>query len=225
MALAQHQSWVRSNRDQAAFAAGADVRVDLSQPLPVAQAGRLAKVPAVLDATPVVVADSATNAGSPLVALDPGRAAQIALLRPDQSPLPAAALFRKIQPSGTRPGVVLQGQAGVIRFTAALGPARLKLLPASVTITIDDGDGDAYQFPAGTLTADGRPHTLTVRVAAAGSQVVYPLRVTSIIVDYALPSARVAGRGDVPGPLGELRDRAAHCPAGGRAPRPMSCSR
>ena len=191
LALAQHQSWLRSNRDQAAFAAGADVRADLSQPLPVAQAGRPAGVAAVLSATPVVIADSATNSGSPLVALDPGRAAQVALLRPDQSPLPATALFREIQPAGIRPGVVLAGQTGVIRLTAALGPARLKLSPAAVTITIDDADGDAYQFPAGTLTADGRAHTLTVRVAGAGSQVIYPLRVTSIIVDYPLPSALV----------------------------------
>ena len=191
LALAQHQSWVRSNRDQAAFTAGADVRADLSQPLPAGQAGRLAKVPAVLSAMPVVVADSATNAGSPLVALDPGRAAQIALLRPDQSPLPAAALFRKIQPGGPRPGVVLKGQTGVIRLTAALGPARLKLSPATVLITIDDADGDAYQLTAGTLPADGRPHTLTVRVAGAGSQAVYPLRVTSIIVGYALPPTQV----------------------------------
>src|SRR5580658_1505505 len=37
LALAQHQSWVMSNRDQAAFAAGADVRADLGQPLPPAQ--------------------------------------------------------------------------------------------------------------------------------------------------------------------------------------------
>ncbi|MGH3254806.1 MAG: FtsX-like permease family protein [Streptosporangiaceae bacterium] len=190
LALAQHQSWLRSNHDQAAFAAGADVRADLSQPLPVAQADRLARVPAVLDATPVVVADSATNAGSPLVALDPGRAAQIALLRPDQSSLPVTALFRKIQPGGIRPGVVLAGQTGVIRLTAALGPARLKLPPATVTITIDDADGDAYQLPAGTITADGRPHTLAVRLAGASRQVAYPLRLTSIIVDYDLPSAR-----------------------------------
>ncbi len=191
LALAQHQSWLRSNRDQAAFAAGADVRADLSQPLPVGQADRLARLPAVVGATPVVVADSATNAGSPLVALDPGRAAQIALLRPDQARLPATALFRRIQPGGIRPGVVLAGQTGVIRLTAALGPARLKLSPVAVTISIDDADGDAYQLTAGTLTADGRPHTLTVRVAGPGSQVAYPLRVTSIIANYALPSARV----------------------------------
>ena len=33
LALAQHQSWVKSNRDLAAFTAGADLRADLSQPL------------------------------------------------------------------------------------------------------------------------------------------------------------------------------------------------
>jgi hypothetical protein len=193
LALAQHQSWERSNRDQAAFAAGADVRADLYQPLPAAQAGRLAALPSVLGATPVVIADSATNAGSPLIALDPGRAAQIALLRPDQSRLSATALFGKIQPRGIRPGVGLPGPDAVIRLTAALGPAQLKLHPATVTITVDDADGDAYQLTAGTLTADGRPHTLAFRVAGAQSQVIYPLRVTSIIVDYDLPPARVAG--------------------------------
>jgi len=191
LALAQHQSWVRSNRDQAAFAAGADVRADLSQPLPTGQTGRLAALPGVRDATPVVVADSATNAGSPLVALDPGRAAQIALLRPDESPLPAAALFSKIQPAGVPPGVPLRGPAGVIRLTAALGPASLNLAPATVTITIDDADGDAYQLAAGALPGDGRPHTLTVRVAPPGGDVIDPLRLTAITVDYGLPATAV----------------------------------
>jgi hypothetical protein len=190
LALAQHQSWVRSNRDQAAFTAGADVRADLSQPLPIAQAGRLATVPAVREAMPVVVVPSVTNAGSPLLALDPGQAAQIALLRPDQSPLPAAALFRKILPGGARPGVRLEGPTSEIRLTAAFGPATLNLAAAAVTITIDDADGDAYQLTAGTLPADGRPHTLSVRIAPAGGQVPYPLRVTAITVDYELPATR-----------------------------------
>jgi hypothetical protein len=109
LALAQHQSWVRSNQDQAMFAAGADVRADLSQPLTATLASRLATVPAVRGAMPVVVVPSATNAGSSLLALDADQAARIALLRPDQSPLPAAMLFRKIQPV-SRPGVSLGGR-------------------------------------------------------------------------------------------------------------------
>jgi hypothetical protein len=192
LALAQHQSWLRSNQDQATFTAGADVRADLPQPLTAAQAGRLAGVPAVRDAMPVVVVPSATNAGSPLLALDPGRAAQIALLRPDQSPLPPAALFGKILP-GARPGVPLGGPGAGIRLTAAFGPARLNLAAAAVTITIDDAAGDAYQLAVGTLPADGRPHTLTGQVAPAGRRVLYPLRVTAIAVGYELPAALAPG--------------------------------
>jgi hypothetical protein len=139
---------------------------------------------------PVVTVTSATNAGSPLLALDPSQAARIALLRPDQSPLPAAALFRKIRPGGMRPGVLIPGQPGAVRLTAAFGPAKLKLAAADVTITVDDADGDAYQLAAGALPADGRPHALTVPVAPAGSHVIYPLRVTAIAVDYFLPETR-----------------------------------
>jgi FtsX-like permease family len=187
LALAQHQSWVRSNQDQATFAAGADVRADLSQPLTAAQASRLATVPTVRGAMPAVVVPSATNAGSPLLALDASQAARIALLRPDQSPLPAAMLFRKIQPRG-RPGVWLGGRTAEIGLTAAFGPARLSLAPAALTITIGDADGDAYQLAMGTLPADGRPHTLTVRVVPAGRHALGPLRVTAIAVDYQLPA-------------------------------------
>ena len=188
LALAQHQSWVRSNQDQATFTAGADLRADLSQPLSAAQAARLARAPAERRAMPVVMVPSVTNAGSPLLALDPSQAAQIALLRPDQSPLPAATLFRKILPGRARPGVSLTGQTAEIRLTAAFGPARLNLAAAAVTITIDDADGDAYQLAASPLPADGRTHTLTVRVTPAGGHVLYPLRVTAISVDYELPA-------------------------------------
>jgi ABC-type antimicrobial peptide transport system permease subunit len=188
LALVQHQSWVRSNHDQATFTAGADLRADLSQPLSAAQAGRLARTPAVRGAMPVVVVPSATNAGSPLLALDSSQAAQIALLRPDQSPLPAATLFRKMRP-GARPGVSLTGQPAEIRLTAAFGPASLNLAAATVTITIDDADGDAYQLAMGTLPTDGRMHTLTARVTPAGSPL-YPLRMTAITVDYELPATR-----------------------------------
>jgi hypothetical protein len=190
LALAQHQSWTRSGADQAAFTAGADVRADLSQPLPAAQAGRLARVPGVHGAMPVVVVPSATNAGSSLLALDSGQAARITLLRRDQSPQPAAGLFRTLGPGGPRPGISLGDRTAGIRLTATLGPARLQLGPATVAITVDDADGDAYQLAAGTLPADGRPHTLTVRVAPIGGQVNYPLRVTALTVDYGMPAAR-----------------------------------
>ena len=193
LALAQHQSWLRSNRDQAAFTAGADVRADLSQPLAAAQAGQLAGIPGVGDAMPAVTIPSATSAGSPVLALDPSQAARTALLRTDQSPLPAAALFKKIEPAGARAGVALggpQGRAGQIRLTAAFGPASLHLAAATLTVTGEYADGETYQLAAGSLPADGRPHTLTVRAGPADRPALYPLRLTGITADYELPATQ-----------------------------------
>src|SRR6202034_3132035 len=47
LALAQHQSWARSTADQPASTPGADVRLDLANPLPPAATARLADAPGV----------------------------------------------------------------------------------------------------------------------------------------------------------------------------------
>ena len=41
-----------------------------------------------------------------------------------------------------------------------LGPASLGLAPATVSVSVEDADSDVYQLDAGTLPADGLPHTL-----------------------------------------------------------------
>ena len=57
---------------------------------------------------PVATFPQATT-DSEVLALDSGQAADVTLLRADQSPLPAAALFGKIAPPGPPPGVTLPG--------------------------------------------------------------------------------------------------------------------
>ena len=79
------------------------------------------------------------------------------LLRSDQSPLPAAELFGTISPAGPASGVTLPGRTGEVQLTAVLGPASLGLAPATVSVSVEDADGDVYQLDAGTLPADGRP--------------------------------------------------------------------
>ena len=97
LALAQRQSWTRSDHDQAAFGAGADVRVETSQPLSAAQAAALVQLPGVRHAMPVATfAETAT--GGETLAIGSAQAANVALLRSDQSPLPAAKLFDTIVP-------------------------------------------------------------------------------------------------------------------------------
>ncbi len=191
LALSQRASWTRSVHDQAAFSTGADVRVQASQPLSAAQAGALARAPGVRRAMPVVpFAQTATNGVT--LAVDSGQAADVTLLRPDQSPVPAAELFGKIRPSGPPPGITLPGRAATFRFTARLGPAALRLGAAAVTVSVEDADSDVYQVDAGSLPADGADHTLTASLGSSGGAI-YPLRLTSISLQYTLPARKAAG--------------------------------
>ena len=86
-----------------------------------------------------------------------------------------------------------------------LGPASLGLAPATVSVSVEDADSDVYQLDAGTLPADGRPHTLAVTLAnqavpstaaaraggAAGTaKAIYPVRLTGISLDYTMPASQ-----------------------------------
>ncbi len=202
LALAQRQSWTRSDHDQAAFSTGADVRVQTSQPLSVAQANALVQAPGVRHAMPVAAfAQPSDNAET--LAIDSGQAADVSLLRADQSPLPEAALFGKIMAAGPPSGIKLPGRPAGFSLTARLGPASPGLAPATVAVSVEDADGDVYQLDAGTLPADGRDHDLTVSLATGAATAtgatgatgatagLYPLRVTGISVDYTLPATRL----------------------------------
>ncbi len=193
LALSQRQSWIRSDHDQAAFSSGADVRVQTSQPLTAAQAGALVQAPGVQHAMPVATFTQPTN-GSQTLAIDADQAADVTLLRADQSSIPAASLFAKIAPPAAAAGVILPGPLAEIRLTARLGPASLGLAPATVALTVADADGNVYQFYAGTLPADGQSHTLTASLGSgSGShQAIYPLRLTSIQMSYTMPARRAA---------------------------------
>jgi FtsX-like permease family len=203
LALAQRQSWTRSDHDQSAFSTGADVRVEASQPLSAAQAAALVRLPGVRQAMPVAVFPQETTNGQTL-AIGADQAADVALIRAGQSAVPPADLFAMIRRTGPPSGVTLPGRPAAVQLTARLGPAALRLAPATVTVSVADADQEVYQFDAGTLPADGRDHTLTASLAnqaagvggtAAGgaADAIYPLRVIAISLDYTLPAARTRG--------------------------------
>jgi ABC-type antimicrobial peptide transport system permease subunit len=188
LALSQRQSWTSSDHDQAAFSSGADVRVQTSQPLTAAQAGALVQTPGVQHAMPVAAFPQPTG-GAQTLAIDSGQAADVTLLRADQSSIPAASLFAKIGPTGPVPGVILPGPLAEVRVSARLGPASLGLAPVTVGLTVQDADGNVYQLDAGTLPADGRDHTLTASLGGGSDdKAIYPLRLTSIQVSYTMPA-------------------------------------
>ena len=199
LALAQHESWTRSASDQAIFATGGDVQVNLPAQLEPGGVGAVTGARGVTHSL-AVAADIQASPGE-MIAVDSAQAPQVARLRGDESRLPAASLFRAITPSGGLPGAVLPApqpgaRAGTIRLTAALGPhppvsARdsralaAQLGPVTVTLTILDATGSAYQVAAGTLVADGLPHLLVASLG--GNQARYPLRVAAITATYLMP--------------------------------------
>jgi hypothetical protein len=195
LALAQHESWTRSASDQAAFATGGDVQVNLAGQLSPGGAGTLTAARGVTHSM-AVAAQTEASPGE-VIAIDTAQAAQVVRLRGDQSPVPSASLFRAITPSGSLPGAALPGpqagaRSGTIALTATLGPVTpgpsgvaAALGPVTVTLTILDRTGSAYQVTAGTLTADGRPHVLVASLG--GDKALYPLRVATITAAYQLP--------------------------------------
>jgi ABC-type antimicrobial peptide transport system permease subunit len=185
LALAQHQSWTRSADDQATFATGADVRVDLAAPLPAGDTSIITHAAGVRDAMAVSVLPVAVP--SEIVAIGAAQAPQVALLRSDQAALPAARLFSMITPASGTGGTRLGGTPANIELTATLSAAQLG--PFDALVTVIDARGAAYQIPAGTLPADGRPHLLTAPLG--GSRASYPFRLAQISLAYVMPAKEV----------------------------------
>jgi len=195
LALAQYQSWRESAADQAAFLVGADVRVDTAGPASLSQAGAISHVPGVTAAMPVSRV-TATSRGT-VLALDARQAAAAMALRPDLSPLPAAALWRRITPAATPPGLPLPGRPArlevLVSAAAGAGPGP-GLGQLSATATIQDAAGVAVTLPAGSLPADGRDHALIADLSEI-RQASYPLRLLGLSLTYSLPpfpSSRLA---------------------------------
>jgi hypothetical protein len=190
LALGEHQSWLRSTADQAAFAAGADVRVDLPAPLPLGQAGRIARARGVTAAMPA--ARFGYDDGGEVLAINARQAAATVLLRPDLAAQPASQLWRKLSTARPGPGLELPGRPARLQLTATLGPASLAahIGPLAASLSVQDADGIVYSVPAGSLTA-GR-HRLVARLAGA-SQGSYPLRLLAVTLSYPLPPVHHSG--------------------------------
>ena len=189
LVLAQHQSWRQSQLDEAAFATGADVTAGLTAPLPLSLSGTLAQARGVRTAMPI----AAVNSGFGVMAVDAAKAARTVLLRPDLSSLPASALWTRITPGTSGPGLALPGRPARLEVGARVQPPHGGHLgPLSASLSVQDSSGAVYSVPAGTLPADGRYHQLVSDLSGPGArlptgQPAYPLRLLGLSLSYQLP--------------------------------------
>jgi hypothetical protein len=198
LALAQYQSWRQSAHDQAAFGAGADVRVDTPVPVPLGSVAILTHARGVTAAMSLSSVNPGTQGG--FLALDARTAPAAVLLRPDLSPVPAARLWRQITLPQT--GLALPGRPARLQITAqiAAGSSGRGLGEASATLSVQDASGAVYSVSAGTLPPDGRNHRL-IAVLSATRQADYPLRLLGLSLTYPMPTDPPGSAGPRPARL------------------------
>ena len=187
LGMAQRDSWHRSVQAQASFQAGADQRITMpsSAALPLGQVAGITSAPGVAAATPAVRSTFSLPSGSlaTLLALDGSAAAGII---PAQADGPAPAVLRRL--AAVPPvGVPVPGRPEAIRLTARLGRAAIR--QPVLFAQFMDAAGIGYLLPAGPVPADGRPHALSVTVAAR-PRADYPLRLTGFTLQFTLPDRR-----------------------------------
>ncbi|SHK96883.1 ABC transporter permease [Actinacidiphila paucisporea] len=198
--IGQGASWDRSQRDQADFAVGADLRVTAMTTPPFGQAGIFTAVPGITAAAPAARESLLLQGDQQATALvvDTAKAAGAMRLRSDLTggrPLPA--LLAPLRTAPDIQGLALDAAARQVTFRATLtatalhgGPAGAGDRPDHVSVAVVDAEGVPYDFAVGDLPPDGRPHTLTLDLATAAGKgtPAGPLRLVRFESSYEVPA-------------------------------------
>jgi hypothetical protein len=219
-AIGQGASWDRSQRDQAQFAVGADIRVTGMTTPPFGQHGIFASVPDIAAAAPAARTDLSLdgNRQATALAIDTAQAGRAMRFRSDLTGgRPLAALLQPLR-KGVRPdgsGYPVPADARRVELTGTLTPDGGSESdsgdgPTHLVATLVDAEGVPYQFAMGDLAPDGAPHPLVLDLAAqsgaAGGAPAGPLRLTRIEATYAVGVRDQAVRLALSAPRAVLRD-------------------
>lgn len=203
-ALGEHASWNRSQREQADFAAGADVRVDDMDVPALGQGGLFDRLDGVSAVMPAHRADASLpgDKEATVLAVDAPAAARVMRLRGDLADEPLEDTLTNLRPAGTRSrgkaGFALPGDAARLRLTVRLealdsrGRAGTGAVTDRLSVTLTDRYGVPHDLPLGNVRADGEDHVLEADLAAGTGPAraagpAAPLRLTGVRADYPVP--------------------------------------
>jgi hypothetical protein len=210
-AIGQGASWDRSQRDQADFSVGADIRVTGMTTPPFGQAGIFTHVPGITAAAPAARSQLLLTEQRHATALviDTRTAASAMRFRGDltggRSVADVLAPLRNgEQNTGAKAapdGFAVPGTTATVAFTAtlrataanggALPPPQTPDVADHLTATLVDALGVYYDFSLGDLPPDGAPHVLTLDLASAagsaGGAPAGPLRLVRIDTVFTVP--------------------------------------
>ena len=211
LALTQQATTASAVEDQAAYAAGAPLRVDPA--IPLRGDPRLADAYTSLGlrasgAEPTVmgvrrdVIDVGSLDGVTLLAVDAGVADEVMVARPDQlGGTTWTSLTRSITPEVLPvEGITLPGEPTRIAVTGRVAEQPTDItVRAGITVVLQDADGHWFRAPVGNLTSAGRRTiegpVVPARADAAtddrilrSARVRYPLSVVGFTADYDDPT-------------------------------------
>uniref|UniRef100_UPI00278C10E5 FtsX-like permease family protein n=1 Tax=Streptomyces venezuelae TaxID=54571 RepID=UPI00278C10E5 len=160
LAVGQSNSWDRSQRDQADFRVGSDLRVLSAGPGEPTRTEQFGAVPGVRAVAPAHRTSMDTAGKNTTVLAVDTRNAGGLRLRSDLADVPVRSLLASLAPKAvTRPGLPLP--AGTRTLAADLRLAEPKG-DARVTAVLQDPNGVPYRQALGKLPADGRTHRLSL---------------------------------------------------------------
>lgn len=232
-AIAEDATWSQSQRDQADFAVGSDIRVNGSATPPFGQGGVYDRVPGIKAVSPA----ARTTVSLPqdrlatLLTMDAPAAGRVMRSRDDLSTAPMAELTKALrtgEASAVKDGFSLPADAARLRVTVRLqtsgagSRAHRSKVTDDLYVTVVDRYGVPYTFSMGQVPADGRLRTREVDFTAeagraAGAAPAGPLRVTSFQARYPVPPGNEHHRLAITGVAGVTADgtaRAVPAPAG-----------
>ncbi|WUD71784.1 ABC transporter permease [Streptomyces sp. NBC_00510] len=203
-AIGENASWERSQRDQADFMTGADVRVAGTSTQPFGQGGVYDHVSGIAAVTPANRSTVPLPRGreATVLAMDTATASRVTGLRDDLTDRPFPDLLRSLRPTedaaSRDAGFTLPDDGARLRLTVRLqardarGRARASEIGDRLSATFTDRYGVPYTIALGEVPADGRPHVLEADFAteagrAPGAGPAGPLRLTGIKAGFSVP--------------------------------------
>ncbi|HEU5425885.1 MAG TPA: FtsX-like permease family protein [Actinocrinis sp.] len=188
----------RSVRDQADFLVGSDVRGTSADVQPLRNGGAPAELPGVRAVAPVnrfttAIGRSGTGGNATILATDPARWQQVAILRSDLAPSGVAQATAPLRAGPVaEPGLGLPGKPHQAQFGVRLATASGQAVSGAtldVTFAANAGEPETLSAPLAAVSGN---QTANIDLAAAigdGSRVAWPLRVIRIGVVLPTPSA------------------------------------
>jgi ABC-type lipoprotein release transport system permease subunit len=212
-ALSYAATWSASQRDQAAYQSGADVRVLPSRSLGALPAWAMPSAYAALASiergSPVErLADGVTLAAAgsaDLLALDADTAAGLVLLRSDEAAEPLAGMMQTMRAGRPDPRLVaLPKGAAYLRVVPRLEIGAQDGARVSVSAVVRDGDGLLYRVESEEVPIERRTMTLYLplqptpdrsvgAVTQVGARLVGPVTLAGLGVDVTLPAPALGG--------------------------------